>query len=132
LLLESTSPGLKTKEERAARQQQDTKLADKLMSKGVPAFVSYWEEIPLFDTQKALPKKTKEQIREERLSHTKEGLADSLKFMGTGKQPSWWGDLSELDVPVLLIVGEMDEKFIQLNRLMDETFPQSELKLVKN
>lgn len=39
--------------------------------------------------------------------------------MGTGSQPSWWNQLDELDLPICLIVGAEDEKFVRLNEQMD-------------
>lgn len=130
LILESASPGLKTEEEKIARMNQDKELANMILSKGIREFVSYWENIPLFHTQKRLPKEVQEKVRAERLMQTEKGLADSLLYMGTGKQPSWWGELTKVPHNVLLIVGEKDEKFVQINRKMAELFPNSELKIV--
>ena len=56
----------------------------------------------------------KAEIRQERLSHTSNGLQNSLLGMGTGLQPSFWNELKEMDFPVLLLVGALDKKFVQL------------------
>src|SRR5699024_5454197 len=71
-------------------------------------------------------------IRAERLSQTEVGLSDSLRHMGTGSQPSWWGKLAELRRPVLLIVGELDEKFVNINQAMERILPNAELAIVEN
>ncbi|WP_281658396.1 2-succinyl-6-hydroxy-2,4-cyclohexadiene-1-carboxylate synthase [Halobacillus sp. Cin3] len=124
VLLESASPGLASTEEQLARQAKDKALADMLLREGLHAFVDYWEQIPLFRTQERLPEVRKQQIRSERLSQQKQGLAESLSGMGTGHQPSWWEQLTTLTVPVWLITGVEDEKFQNINKQMSELLPQ--------
>ncbi len=114
LVLESSSPGLKTQEEQQLRQIQDQALADKVMEKGLVSFVNDWENLALFSSQKKLPLATQEAIRKERLSQDVEGLQKSLLGMGTGSQPSYWNQLSTISCPVFLFVGALDTKFCQL------------------
>lgn len=114
LLLESASPGLRTSEERTERCQKDNMLADKIEMNGIPSFVEAWENIPLFESQKRLPKSVQEVIRIERLAQCEAGLAGSLRGIGTGMQSSNWPFLEGLDVPVLLITGSIDEKFCKI------------------
>src|SRR5699024_7304062 len=90
LILESASPGLKTNADRLKRVENDTNLAEQIMEKGIIHFTDYWENIPLFETQKQLTASVRDKIRQERLSQSPEGLAGSLVNMGTGKQPSFW------------------------------------------
>lgn len=130
LILESSSPGLATEKERQERIMHDERLAQRIEKEGIKSFVNYWENIPLFRTQKKLPKSVQEAIRIERLGQTKTGLANSLRYMGTGKQPSWWEQLSHFKKPVLLIVGEDDAKFINFNQQMKKRFPISSLEIV--
>ncbi|WP_431804430.1 2-succinyl-6-hydroxy-2,4-cyclohexadiene-1-carboxylate synthase [Halobacillus andaensis] len=131
LMLESASPGLETLEEQLARQSKDQHHIDKLLEQGLNAFVQYWENIPLFSTQRKLPESVSQQLREERLSHTARGLAQSLEGMGTGTQPSWWPQLPNLNKRILLVTGEKDEKFVKLNQRMNNLLPGSELITVK-
>lgn len=125
LLLESTSPGLKTKEERKNRQQSDEKLANVILEKGIKAFVDYWENIPLFATQKALSKSIQEKIRKQRLLQSELGLANSLKGLGTGVQPSLWDELPKLDIPVTFIAGSLDEKYCRIGKEMVNLLPKA-------
>jgi len=131
LTLESASPGLANEEERYKRRQQDEKLAQRIESDGIEAFVDFWEDIPLFESQKQLPAAVRKKIRTERLSQSPEGLAQSLRFMGTGSQPSWKEDLPGLDVPVMLLSGEHDTKFIGINETMENLMPAAEHTTVK-
>jgi 2-succinyl-6-hydroxy-2,4-cyclohexadiene-1-carboxylate synthase len=112
LILESASPGLLTEKERQDRRKKDTELAKLINEQGILSFVDYWENIPLFSTMNALPESNKETIRKQRLANSQKGLANSLLGMGTGSQPSWWKDLSNLGGEVLLLTGEKDQKFL--------------------
>ncbi|HLR73319.1 MAG TPA: 2-succinyl-6-hydroxy-2,4-cyclohexadiene-1-carboxylate synthase [Pseudogracilibacillus sp.] len=132
LILESASPGLNTEQEKEARVLHDQQLASRLKDEGIEAFVDFWENIPLFATQKKLAKEVQAAIKEERLQQSAHGLANSLLYLGTGKQPSWWQDLDQLKRPVCLIVGELDEKFIHMNKKMQKKLPQASFHLVKN
>ncbi|MFC7063921.1 2-succinyl-6-hydroxy-2,4-cyclohexadiene-1-carboxylate synthase [Halobacillus seohaensis] len=131
LILESASPGLVSSEQQLARQAKDQAFINKLQSQGVEAFINDWEQVPLFHTQRKLSEEVQQRIRRERLSHTAVGLSQSLEGMGTGKQPSWWNQLPDLNKEVLLIVGQQDEKFVQLNQEMDKQLPQSTYSEVK-
>lgn len=130
LILESSSPGLRTEEERDERIAADKKLAEMIVNKGLQYFVAYWEDIPLFATQKRLDEATKKAIRHERLSQSEAGLAQSLLGMGTGAQPSWWEDVKAITFPLLLIVGALDEKFIDINEKIAEKVQTSKLHVV--
>lgn len=132
LILESSSPGLQYKEERESRKKNDENLARKIEEEGIKSFVHYWENIPLFATQKELPDKIFNSLRKERLSQSKEGLALSLRTMGTGSQPTWWDKLSTVNQDVLLIVGEIDQKFVIINEEMNRKLINGELIIIKN
>lgn len=131
LILESASPGLADEADRKERINSDHKLAGRITRDGVESFVDFWESLPLFESQKNLPDSMQQVIREERLAQREEGLATSLRFMGSGVQPSWWDKLETLAIPVLLVVGEWDLKFIKLNKDMDYLLPQSNLVTVQ-
>ncbi|MEH7389020.1 2-succinyl-6-hydroxy-2,4-cyclohexadiene-1-carboxylate synthase [Bacillus sp. JJ1474] len=118
LILESSTPGLKSEDEREARRLQDEKLASRIQEQGIEDFVDYWENIPLFQSQKGLSDDLRQHIRTERLSNSAVGLSNSLKGMGTGAQTSWWERLHEISFPVLLITGDMDSKFCQIAKEM--------------
>jgi 2-succinyl-6-hydroxy-2,4-cyclohexadiene-1-carboxylate synthase len=111
LVLESSSPGLKTEEERNSRQIQDERLANQILEHGIEEFVHYWENIPLFSSQKELPLQEQQMVREQRLQNSLVGLSNSLKGMGTGVQPSYWDKLSLFEIETLLVTGALDEKF---------------------
>lgn len=120
LVLESASPGLKTEGERLERIQNDQKLASFILENGIPKFVDYWEKIPLFQSQNKLSAMERESMKKQRLRNSAIGLANSLIGMGTGAQPSYWGNLEEIPCEVLLITGEDDPKFCRIAGEMQE------------
>ncbi|MFP3125060.1 2-succinyl-6-hydroxy-2,4-cyclohexadiene-1-carboxylate synthase [Ectobacillus funiculus] len=126
LVLESCTPGLESEEEREERKRQDQQQADFIMEHGLEAFVERWENIPLFASQQQLPYSVREQMRQQRLQNNPLGLANSLRGMGTGMQPSWWSSLHRLCMPVLLLGGEYDEKFLRILQCMEQRLPNAE------
>ncbi|MFZ1792858.1 MAG: 2-succinyl-6-hydroxy-2,4-cyclohexadiene-1-carboxylate synthase, partial [Anaerolineae bacterium] len=55
----------------------------------------------------------------------------SLRGMGTGAQPSLWGKIERSDsLSVNLIAGELDTKFVGINRRMQALMPNARLKVV--
>ncbi|WP_232824098.1 MULTISPECIES: 2-succinyl-6-hydroxy-2,4-cyclohexadiene-1-carboxylate synthase [Paraliobacillus] len=132
LTLESASPGLDSPNEQVARQTKDDSWAGKIEKEGVQAFVDQWESLPLFATQQALPYVVKNEIRNERLAQSKKGLASSLRGMGTGKQPSWWDQLATISVPVSVIVGALDDKFVTIAKKMAKRSKRIQLHIVSD
>lgn len=130
LILESSSPGLPTAAERAARRQNDESLANWIEANGIPAFVDKWESLPLWHSQQQLPEAVRQQLRRQRLQNSSVGLANSLRGMGTGAQPSLWPQLGALTLPTLLIVGDLDTKFVTINEKMEVQLPNGRLHII--
>ncbi len=130
LILESGSPGLAAEEERRARRDSDEALAARIERDGVERFVDYWEALPLFATQRQAPPAVQIVQRQQRLSNSATGLANSLRGMGTGAQASLWDCLGELHTPTLLIVGALDDKFGAIGRAMAAALPRARLAIV--
>ncbi|WP_459503507.1 2-succinyl-6-hydroxy-2,4-cyclohexadiene-1-carboxylate synthase [Bacillus sp. C1] len=125
LLLENCTAGLERETDRKERRTRDEQLADRIELEGIEAFVNKWENIPLFATQKRLPRDVQEAVRNERLANHPRGLANSLRGMGTGTQPSWWNQLEELKIPVLLMNGESDQKFFHILKRIQKRIPHA-------
>lgn len=126
LVLESASPGLQSEADRLARLTADEKLAEKMEIEGLSSFIDFWQDIPLFHSQKKLGEIKLHSIREERMQQAVLGLANSLKGMGTGRQPSYWSRLNELKITVIIITGELDEKFTIIAKQMTELIRYSQ------
>lgn len=131
LVLESTSPGIVDDDERHRRAMDDEALAVRILEEGVDRFVEYWEELPLFRSQKSLDPALQEHIRRDRQSHSAEGLAQSLRGSGVGRQANWWDALGGFSKPVLLIVGDQDAKYLEISRNMAARFPSAVLRVIE-
>ncbi|MBC1498661.1 2-succinyl-6-hydroxy-2,4-cyclohexadiene-1-carboxylate synthase [Listeria welshimeri] len=132
LILVSSSPGLAQKDLQESRVQADNRLADMLETEGIRSFVDYWEKLALFASQEVLSDELKKRIRLERLAQNPNGLAMSLRGMGTGKQPSYWNHLADFTFPVLLMTGSLDEKFEKIAQEMQQLLPNSTHVTVQN
>ncbi len=111
LVLESGSPGLSAETERALRRESDERLAIMLEEQGIPQFIDYWEHIPRFASQSRLPQEILAEQKAQRLANRAEGLSGSLRGAGTGVMPNLRPQLAALKIPMLLITGELDEKY---------------------
>lgn len=125
LILESVSPGLATEQERQDRTVADRALADFIEEKGIAAFVERWENLPLWSSQVNLPEDVRDSLHRQRLNNCPAGLANSLRGLGTGVQPSLWDELEEYGRPVLVLTGELDAKFTLTGQLMAAKFPNA-------
>lgn len=130
LILESASPGLADPVEREARAANDEVLAIRIEREGLEAFVNYWERSPLFASQAHLAEPARAGLRAQRLRNNPKGLANSLRGLGTGAQPSLWGRLTELRIPMLLIAGALDQKFAATARAMADSIPTATIVIV--
>jgi pimeloyl-ACP methyl ester carboxylesterase len=77
-----------------------------------------------------LPADVAAAVNEDRRRNTTTGLAAALRGLGTGALPSLWERLSELAVPVTLIAGERDEKFVAIAEQMTGLIPDARLEVV--
>jgi len=109
LVLLGATAGIEEPAARAARVEIDERLASGLERKGVERFVDGWLAQGLFSR---LPRAAAGV--EERRAGTADGLAGSLRLLGTGAQEPVWDRLGELGMPVLLMAGEHDSKFSAL------------------
>ena len=130
LILESASPGLEDPAEREQRRDSDEALAASIERDGVQAFVERWEKLPLFASQSQLPPTVQAALRQQRLQNRANGLAQSLRGVGTGAQPALHAQLPTLGIPVLLIAGELDTKFTTIALAMARLLPQAQVCIV--
>jgi 2-succinyl-6-hydroxy-2,4-cyclohexadiene-1-carboxylate synthase len=115
LVLIGATPGIVDTTDRTARVEADERLATHLEHVGVDQFLDEWLAQPLFA---GLPPDAAQVV--ERRTNAVAGLAASLRTAGTGTQAPLWDALDALHMPILLLVGERDERFTALARRMRE------------
>lgn len=130
VVLESTSPGLKTQRDRVERAQRDFELAQKLENTDFSTFLLDWYNQPLFASLKKHPDFGS--VIASRLQNNPIELAKSLRNLSTGCQPSLWEKLQKSTTSLLLLVGEYDAKFIAINSEMLQLCQFARLEIVGN
>jgi 2-succinyl-6-hydroxy-2,4-cyclohexadiene-1-carboxylate synthase len=126
LVLVSASPGIADPAERAARRDADELLAQSIERDGVRPFLDRWLAQPLFATLPPDRRSVDERVR----GNTVDSLTYQLRILGQGSQPSNWERLGELQIPVLLIVGELDAKYVDLAHRMARAMPDARVETV--
>ncbi len=117
VILESTSPGLPTVAQRAARIINDELIIDRLTTDNFSDFVTNWYRQPIFIGIESHLDFLK--LIQRRINNQPTNLAKSLRYAGLGQQPYLGERLKAFDGQVLLIVGEDDQKFVSLAKLLD-------------
>ncbi|MCH7998842.1 MAG: 2-succinyl-6-hydroxy-2,4-cyclohexadiene-1-carboxylate synthase [Chloroflexi bacterium] len=130
LVLESGSPGIEDASERAARARSDADLADDIERDGLEAFVERWQSLPLFASQARLPVAVRDELRRQRLQNDPQGLAGSLRGLGTGQQEPVLARMDDIRIPVLLLTGALDDKYCALARRMAAALPCARTEVV--
>lgn len=125
MILESTTPGIRDDTERNKRLERDKQMARFLWRNPIEIFVDRWMAHPIFESQQSLPQEKLAQGRSIRLAQSKTGLANSLAGMGRGAMPHRWDELSGMNMPALLITGELDESHVATHAQMDASLPNS-------
>jgi 2-succinyl-6-hydroxy-2,4-cyclohexadiene-1-carboxylate synthase len=129
LILESASPGLRTLRERQVRQEADRQLAHRLAT-NFPQFLTDWYAQPMWESLRQT--EGFGELADRRRHNRPPELAKSLQNCGLGSQPSLWDELANCAIPVRLLVGAHDPKFIDINRQMVQLFPTAQLAIIKN
>ena len=132
VILESASPGLATEMARLARIKSDAQIARKLTKiifiDDFYHFLNNWYQQPIFGKIKNHPQY--QSMIASRLTNHPPNLVKSLQFMGTGSQPCLWELLTENTIPLLLLVGEKDEKFIDINIAITKKCQVAKLQII--
>ncbi|KAL7603912.1 hypothetical protein Lser_V15G15247 [Lactuca serriola] len=127
----SGSPGLDDVAKRKSRSVKDDSLACALVSYGVELFIETWYSGEMWESLRSHPQF--EQIVADRSKHDDvSGLVKTLSGLSTGRQPSLWEDLKHVKSPVVVIVGERDEKFKKIGERMCVTLGKSRVVEVPN
>jgi len=129
LVLAATSPGLEDDAERAARRDADEQLAAFADDATIEAFADRWAAQPLFA---GTPPEAARIWREDILRNDPRGLAAVLRGLGTGVMTPLWNRLSELEMPVAVLAGERDTKFVALGERIAAALPRGELTIVRD
>lgn len=129
-VLVGVNPGLDNSDARRARAEQDEELARCAEQEGLEPFLRNWEALPLFATQTELPPAILLEQTQIRRRNTAHGLAFSLRTCGLGRMPNYNQYLHNVDVPIQLVAGERDERFVGLARAMSSVLPRASVHVI--
>jgi 2-succinyl-6-hydroxy-2,4-cyclohexadiene-1-carboxylate synthase len=131
-LLIGVHPGLQSDAERRDRLETEQRQLSLLEERGVAAFMDYWQEQPLFSSQRTLPLEQRERQAQIRRSHTLHGLSLSLRACSLSGMPNYWPELKTVSAETTLVVGAEDARFKGIAREMLEQMPKATLRVVEN
>ena len=114
LVLIGARPGLDNPIQRAQRLEQDEARAKRIESEGVLSFADAWETLPIIASQRFISPELRKKMQATRRAHSAEGLAASLRDMGSAAMPSLWHRLKEVDSETLWITGSEDRRYGEL------------------
>lgn len=120
LVLESAGLGPADAALRGALRERNFAWAARVRSEGVLSFMSWWEALPLFESQRNLPVDQRERLRAGRLANDMESLALSFEQAGAHQMPLRCEsiralcELSRRGVPVSYLAGRLDAKYCEV------------------
>lgn len=130
LVVVSAGPGLAPAAERRRRQAEDWELAARIEEVGTAAFAREWLARPMFVGLQRRPAEWRGADLAARAGNRAEGLAEALRRLGQGSQPYLGERLGELAMPVLLMAGGDDPKYLEMARDMAAGIPRAVLAVV--
>ena len=125
LILISPNPGISDLNERKQRKQWDDSTADSILNQPLQQFIHHWQNNPLIQTQKNIPKEIYNSLLENRCLSNPQGLSLSIRSLGTGSMPSQWESLHQITCSTFLITGEKDTHYESIARSIKEKIPHA-------
>lgn len=113
LVLLGATAGIDDPEARAERAEADQATVRRIREMGMVEFLEWWVAAPMFEH---VP--SEHQFLAERMENTVDGLENSVLQAGTGSQDPSWDRLDRLRMPVLVMAGELDIKYVALAERM--------------
>jgi 2-succinyl-6-hydroxy-2,4-cyclohexadiene-1-carboxylate synthase len=127
LVLISANPGIEGARERAARREADELIARELEHDPFEQFIERWRAQPLFAEE---PPAAGELAREDQRRNRPDALAAALRGLGTGEMQPLWPRLGELGMPVTVVAGSRDPKFLELGQRTVALAGEAELLII--
>ena len=122
LVLVSTTAGIEDGGERAQRSAADHRLVGELEKGSQEDFVARWCAQAMFAED---PPAVDELAREDYRRNRPDAIAAVLRGIGTGEMVPLWDRLHELHMPVAVLAGERDAKFLLLGRRLVDLLPRA-------
>ena len=125
LVLVSGTAGIE--EGRAARAAADDALAGRLRTATPEQAAALWSSLPIWAGD---PPHVRAQQHDDVASHDPAVLADALSALSPGRMPSLWPRLPELTMPVTVLAGARDRRYVALGERLVAALPDATLTVV--
>lgn len=127
-IIESSYCGIVTKTARTERKKLDEKRAQQIEQNFVK-FIEDWMKLPLFQHT---PEKMKSVYKEVMKAQNPMTIAASLRGFGAGMMPPVCDKISEIDLPLTLIAGELDQKYVNRMSEIQKSNDRSDFHIIKD
>lgn len=127
-IIESSHCGIAAEDERLDRQMMDENRAQQI-ERDYDGFIEDWGNLPLFQQT---PKQMKSVYKKVMKAQNPQTISASLRGFGAGVMPPVCDKISEIDLPLTLIAGELDQKYVNKMSKIHRSIDQSTLEIVKN
>lgn len=129
-LLESPNPGLDEESARRARAEWDEAWARRFEAGQRGEALEAWLDQPIFASRGALASDVAEAQRAVRAEADAASLSAWLRGFGTGSMPAAWAALATTPVPVHVLVGERDTRYVEIARRIERLRPDTPVTVV--
>ena len=127
LVLVSTSAGIDEEAARRERARSDERLARQLEEGSFERFIARWRAQPLFAGE---PPHVRALALDDHRRNRARALAGALRALGPGAMAPVWHRLHELQMPVQLLAGERDPRYVEIGERMAALLPAARLTIV--
>ncbi len=127
LVLVATTAGIEDPAARARRRAADERLASEIEDGAIDAFADRWMAQPLFA---GTPPEAARRWREDLLRNDPCALAAALRGVGAGAMAPLWDRLGEIAMPVTVVAGARDGRYVEVGRRLAQALPAARLEIV--
>jgi len=118
----SAHPGLELAQDRDARAARDAEWASKALMGNWQGFLDDWEAQPVLNGAPI-----RDARESSRLQMRRREIARSFVDWSLGAQSPLWDRLHEIQIPILWVVGDQDQAFLELAQRATRLLPQARL-----
>lgn len=121
MVLISGNPGLKTQKEKEKRLASDHAWAERFQKEPWESLMHSWNNLPIFSAT-SMPRYEKDYCRNQ--------LSSALIHWSLAKQRDFSSIIQQASLPILWIVGELDEAYSNRAKTLKFSHPLSEIRII--
>ncbi len=130
LVLISSSPGIKSEEDRIARKQSDLCWIEKILNLPPEDFFTEWYRQPIFSSEH-WSEDLRSLIFNRRKISNRESLSKMLEICSPSSMPNYWSEIQKLGSKLTYICGQRDQKYLKLSEEISLTNSEAHCHVVE-